>query len=211
MIRLLITDDHTLLREALGSMLDREPGLSVAGQAHDCDSTLSLYRELRPDVVLMDVTLPEISGIEVTRRLVSEIPSVRVLGLSARLERHYVSGMLDAGAIGYIHKSINKDELIEGIHAAMSGTPYLSQNVAFMLARSPVFDEDGDARLSLTKRESEVLPLIADGKSSAEIAMQLRIAVGTAEVHRRNIFRKLGMHNVADLIKYSIREGLISI
>ncbi len=210
MIRILLTDDHKMMREALCAVLDKETDMSVAGEAGDGKEALQLCRELLPDVVLMDIDLPDMSGIEVTRRIIAEFPAVRVLAVSTYIDRRFIAGMLDAGATGYIHKAAGRDEVLQGIRAVAAGTTYLSQNVAAMLAHSPEQQEAESTLSSLGKRETEVLRLIAEGRTSAQIAAQLHIASGTAEVHRYNIMRKLNLHSVAELTKYAIREGLVT-
>ena len=210
MIRILLTDDHKMMREALCAVLDKETDMSVAGEAGDGKEALQLCRELLPDVVLMDIDLPDMSGIEVTRRIIAEFPAVRVLAVSTYIDRRFIAGMLDAGATGYIHKAAGRDEVLQGIRAVAAGTTYLSQNVAAMLAHSPEQQEAESTLSSLGKRETEVLRLIAEGRTSAQIAAQLHIASGTAEVPRYNIMRKLNLHSVAELTKYAIREGLVT-
>lgn len=210
MIRVLIVDDHVLVREALCSILEDEPDIDVVGQASDGESALTLCRELHPQVVLMDIALPDISGIEVTRRLSDENNPVRVLALSTHIDRRFVTRMVEAGAAGYINKAASKQELLSGIRAVAGGSSYLSQNVAAtMLLKAGGKDKD-DPACQLGKRETQVLALIAEGKSSAEIAEKLYIAIGTVDVHRRNIMNKLKLHSVVELTRYAIRQGLAS-
>lgn len=210
MIRILIVDDHMLVREALCSVLEKEPDITVVGQAGDGTSALKLCRELQPDVVLMDIALPDISGVDVTRRLLKENVSARVLGVSTYIERSYVESMLEAGAAGYVSKAAGGEELLQGIRVVAAGTSYLSQNVAAMLVRNNKRKEVNGENTNLGKREVQVLLLIAEGMTSTRIATQMHIATSTVEVHRRNIMRKLDLHSVAELTKYAIREGLIS-
>ena len=210
MIRILLVDDHEMVREALCSVLGKEPDITVAGQACDGESALALCRELRPDVVLMDISLPDGSGIDITRRLIEETPSARVLAVSSYIDRNFVMRMLEAGAIGYINKASGKDELLSGIRAAAAGTPYIPENIAAALAHNANTGNGNDANTRLGKRETEVLILIAEGKTSAQAAAQLGIATGTIDVHRRNIMRKLNLRNISELTKYAIRKGLIS-
>ena len=210
MIKILLTDDHELVREALCSVLEKETDFVVVGQAGTGEVALKLCRELQPDIVLMDIALPDMSGIEATRRLLAEHPSVRVLALSLYLDQSSVSRILEAGAIGYVNKAAGRDELLRGLRAAAMGTHYLSQNVASIMVQSSKSRDAEGVNTRLGKRESEVLLLIVDGKTSMQIAEQLHIATGTVEVHRRNIMRKLNLHNVAKLTMYAIRENLIS-
>ena len=211
MIRVLLADDHALLRQSLLSMLGEEPDIAVVGEAGDGESALRQCHALRPDVVLMDVSLPDISGIDATRRLIAESASTRVLGVSSHMDQRFVTRMLEAGASGYVHKAAGRDELVRGIRAVAAGKSYLSQNIAAMIADSVATRHKRGENGQLGKRETEVLMHIAEGKTSAQIATQLNIAVGTVDVHRGNIMRKLDLHCVADLTKYAIREGLIAL
>lgn len=205
MIRLLLVDDHKIVREALCSVLEREPDIAVVGQAGDGETALQLVAELMPQVVLMDIAMPGISGIEVTRQIVAEFAGVNVLALSTYFDRRIVTQMLEAGAGGFVNKAAGRDELLQGIRAVVAGKPYLCQEIASMLVKP-----QGGAETQLGRREIEVLQLLVDGSTSAEIADKLHIATSTVEVHRRNIMRKLDLHSVAELTKYAIRQGLIS-
>lgn len=209
-VRTLIADDHQMVREALSEVLGKEADIHIVGLTGDGESTLAQARDLKPDLVLMDIALPDISGIEVTRRLLLSSPSVRVLGVSTYMDQRFVAGMLHAGALGYVSKAAGKDELLKGIRSAAQGTCYLSADVAAMLARSQHRNATGESRPQLGKRETEVLLLIAEGKTSLEIAGELHIAVGTVDVHRRNMMRKLNLHSAMELTKYAIREGLVT-
>ena len=208
MIRLLLADDHNVVREALRAALEKEPDIEVVGEADTGEKALVLVRELSPDVVVMDIAMPGINGIDATRLIVAESPA-RVLALSTHFDRRFVVQMLEAGAIGYVSKSAGRGELLLGIRAAAAGKPYLCQEIAAMLVKSPTGSEESGTETKLGKREVEVLQLIVEGYTSAEIAARLFIAIGTVDVHRRNIMRKLNLHNVADLTKYAIRQGLI--
>lgn len=205
MIRLLVVDDHKVVREALCSVLEREADIAVAGQAGDGETALALVSRLLPDVVLMDIAMPGISGIEATRQISIETPGVRVLALSTYFDRRVVTQMLEAGAAGFVNKAVGRDELLQGIRAVASGKPYLCQEIAAMLVKP----QSGVAT-QLGRREIEVLQLLVDGSTSAEIASRLHIATSTVEVHRRNIMRKLDLHSIAELTKYAIRQGLIT-
>ncbi len=205
MIRLLLVDDHKIVREALCSVLEREPDITVVGQAGDGEKALALVAELLPQVVLMDIAMPGMSGIEATRQIVAEFSGVNVLALSTYFDRRIVTQMLEAGAGGFVNKAAGRDELLQGIRAVVAGKPYLCQEIAALLVKP-----QGGAETQLGRREIEVLQLLVDGSTSAEIADRLHIATSTVEVHRRNIMRKLDLHSVAELTKYAIRQGLIS-
>lgn len=205
MIRLLLVDDHKIVREALSSVLEREPDIAVVGQAGDGETALQLVAELMPQVVLMDIAMPGISGIEATRQIVAKFAGVNVLALSTYFDRRIVTQMLEAGAGGFVNKAAGRDELLQGIRAVAAGKPYLCQEIASMLVKP-----QGGTETQLGRREIEVLQQLVDGSTSAEIADRLHIATSTVEVHRRNIMRKLDLHSVAELTKYAIRQGLIS-
>lgn len=207
MIRLILVDDHVMMRESLGEVLAREPDIEVVGDAGEGKAALAIVSELLPDVVVTDITMPGYDGIDLTRRIVSACVGVKVLALSTHLERRYVQQMLDAGALGYVNKAGGREELLRGIRAVAAGTRYLCQEVAAMLV-TPTKDV---GPTTLGRREIEVLKMIAKGKTSAEIGGVLFISPGTVEVHRRNILRKLDLHNIAGLTQYAIREGLISL
>lgn len=210
MMRILIVDDHKLVREALCSVLEKQPDISVVGLTGDGESAIASCPKLQPDLILMDVALPDINGIAATRRIVAANPSIKVLALSSSIERSVVESMLEAGATGYINKGASGDELLHGVRTVMAGKPYLSENVAEMLAQSEQNRRDRNVGNRLGKRETEVLRLVVEGLSSPQIATNLGIAIGTAEVHRRNLMHKLNLHSIADLTKYAIREGLVN-
>jgi DNA-binding NarL/FixJ family response regulator len=212
----LIADDHAMMREGLRSILERAPGadIRVVAEAADGRAVLKLVAERKPDVVIMDVALPGLNGIETTRRLRAAHPRVRVIALSTHADKRFVMAMLDAGALGYVVKEAAGADLIHAIRSAVLSQVYLSPKVttgvaesAVALARRSEGDFPGSA---LGGREREVLQLIAEGKTSKRIASTLAISVNTVEAHRRNIMRKLGLHSVAELTKYAIREGLTS-
>lgn len=209
MIRVLLAEDHTIVRELLREVLDRESDIEVVGEAGDGEAALSMTGELLPDLVLMDIAMPGLDGVSVTRRIRGECEGVKVLALSTYLERRYVVQMLDAGAGGYVSKSSGRDELLRAIRTVADGGHYLCQECAAMLV-APSADASG-APARLGRREVEVLKLVAQGRTSAEIGALLYITGSTVEAHRRNIMRKLELHNVADLTLYAAREGFISI
>ncbi len=209
-VRLVLADDHRMLREALAELLAREPDLVVVGQAASAREALEQVERARPDVLVLDVGLPDMSGIEVARRL--RRSRTRVLVLSAHADKRFVQEALKAGAAGYVSKGAARTELASALRAVAAGHDYLSPEVAAPLARALRGPERGapPPATVLAPREREVLALIADGQRSAQIAARLGIKVGTVEAHRRNIARKLGLHTVADLTKYALREGLAS-
>ncbi len=211
-IRLLLVDDHRMLREALRTILEKAGDIAVVAEANNAAAALELAREFEPDVVVMEAGLKGMNGIEATRRMLSQNPRIKVLGLSISADRRTVLQMLEAGARGYIAKSAGSEDLLRGIRAVAQGETYLYPEAAAAVVDSLRKNRpQGKKSETLGKREREVLQLLAGGKTSAQIAAALGIATGTVEVHRRNIMRKLDLHNVAELTRYAIREGLASI
>jgi len=213
-IRVLLVDDHKLLREGIEAMLCGVNDVVVVGGAPDGRAALDLVRTLKPDVVVMDIGMTEMNGIEATRSIRAEFPDVRVVALSTHTDARYVLHMLDAGACGYVLKIGAHDELLRAIRAASRGQTHLCPEVAGFVVRrskSPEVDVGRSVYSTLGAREREVLQLVAEGKSSAEAARQMHISIKTIETHRRNIVRKLGLHGTAELTKYAIREGLTSV
>ncbi|MBI4289851.1 MAG: response regulator transcription factor [Betaproteobacteria bacterium] len=211
-IRVLLVDDHTILRMALRVLLARESDIKVVADVDRGSEALRLAKELAPDVVVMDIGMPGMDGIEATRQLTAETPGTKVLALSTHLERHFILQMLEAGASGYVVKSADGEELLRAIRAVAQNRTFLCAEVASIMVdsmrhKAPDQEFNGER---LGRREREVLALIAEGKTSHEIAAKLHIAAGTVIAHRRNISRKLGLHSVAELTKYAIREGLTS-
>ena len=213
MIRIMLVDDHTMVREALRTVLEQDSGMQVVAEVGDGETALRMAEELAPDVVVMDIALPGQSGIEITRRLLAAHPEIKVLALSTYLDRRIVQQMLDAGARGYIVKSAAGAELKQGIRSVVEGRSYLCPQVTSLVTdslrsrRSPAGDPDDQP---LSRREIQVATLLAEGKSAPDIAAELHISPSTVDVHRRNLMRKLKLHNVVDLTKYAIRTGLVS-
>ena len=210
-IRLMLVDDHKMLREALRAPLERAGDIEVVAEADNGPAAIELARSLALDVIVMDIGLAGMSGIEATRRILAQNPTIKVLALSTFADRRMVMQMLQAGARGYVVKSAGSEELLRGIRAVANGEAYLyseaAEAVADSLHRNALRGNQSEV---LGRREREVLQLLASGRSSSQIAEALGIATGTVEVHRRNIMRKLDLHNVADLTRYAIREGLAS-
>lgn len=210
--RVLLVDDHRLVREAIAQTLRQETGMEVAGEAGDAASALELAASLRPDVIVMDIHLPDRSGIELAPQLRRAQPGARLVALSAYTDKRYVIEMLRAGALGYVTKSAAGFELVLAIRAVMAGQSYISPEVAGALVSSLHGGEPApDAARLLGRREVEILKLIAQGQRTPAIAASLQISPATVDAHRRNIMRKLGIHTVADLTRYAIRQGLVSL
>jgi two-component system NarL family response regulator len=208
----MLVDDHRLLREALRTILERAGDIVLVAEADDGAAALALAHEFAPDVVVMGIGLEGMSSFEATRRMLAENPDIKVLALSTLADPRMVLQMLEAGARGYIAKSAGSEELLRGIRAVAQGETYLYAEAAAAIVDSlRKHSLQGKHNETLGRREREVLQLLAGGKTSVQIAEALHIATGTVEVHRRNIMRKLDLHNVAELTKYAIREGLTSV
>ena len=208
--RIVIVEDQGIVRELLSALLAGEPDIELVGQASTGAQALELAARLQPDVLLLDIGLPDMDGLAVTQVLRRRQPEVRIIALSVYDEPHIVRAMLDAGAAGYVPKGDTVDELRQAIRAVARGETYLSPRLA-PPARQPEGKRAPDLASALGARERQVLALLAEGKRSAEIARQLGISVATVDVHRRNIMRKLDLHTVAELTKFALREGLTSL
>lgn len=211
-IRVLLVDDHAILREALRLMLEQTGEIEVVAEASDGKSALDIAARTDPDVIVMDAAMPNMSGAQATRSILRKNPHAKVLALTAYTDKRFVSEMMNAGAMGYVTKSAASDRLLEAIRSTAQGRPYFSPEVSMVLLdtmRNPT-QASALGKAHLGRREREVLGLLAEGKSSPEIGIQLHIAPSTVDVHRRNIMRKLDIHSVAELTKYAIREGLTS-
>ena len=210
-IRVLLAEDHRMVREALRETLTNRPDIEVVGEAGNAQVALKLALELAPDVVVLDIGLPDLNGMEVAARLRQSGNPAKIVALSAYSDKRFVLEMLRSGATAYVTKSSAGTELVRAIQAVAAGQSYLCPEVAGALVselRDGLLASDAPR---LARREREVLRLIAEGLRSPEIAERLHMAVATVEVHRRNLMRKLGLHTIAELTKYAIREGIVSL
>ncbi|MDR5694274.1 MAG: response regulator transcription factor [Armatimonadota bacterium] len=212
-MRVLIVDDHTLVREGIRLLLESAPHIEVVGEAGDGLEAIEKVRQLKPDVVIMDVAMPRLGGVEATRRIKEEFPMVQVLALTIHDNEEYLFQMLQAGACGYVLKKARPEELIAALEAAERGEVYLSPGMAKSLVEDYLkrveAGEEEDSYHRLTDREREILKLIAEGYTNPEIARMLHLSVKTVQAHRAHIMEKLNLHRPAELIKYAIRKGLI--
>jgi len=210
--RVLLVDDHAMFREALRGMLEKELDIEVVGELGDGAQVEDTVARLKPDIVVMDISMPTVNGIEATRRLLARFPKLRIVALSAFGYKQFVMEMMDAGALAYVVKSAAGEQLMQAIHSVMKGETYLCPETAATLVTASRGNSAAPlgaaAHVNLGRREVEVLRLIAEGKSSPQIGKELHIAPSTVDVHRRNIMRKLELHTVADLTKYAILMGL---
>lgn len=210
-IRVLLVDDHRMVREALRETLAKVADIEVVGEVGDAAEALKFAMELSPDVIVLDISLPDVNGVEVASRLQDAGSQAKIVALSAFSDKRFVTAMLRAGASAYVTKSAAGTELVRAIRAVAISQSYFSPEIAGTIL-SEVRERfvPGDAE-QLGRREREVLRLIADGARSPAIARQMHISVATVEVHRRNIKRKLGLRTVAELTKHAIREGIVSL
>jgi len=207
--RILLVDDHELMREGLRSILENEDNVEIVGEASSGREAVVLSRTLEPDVVVMDVGMKDLNGIDATRQIRHEFPEVRVIALSSHSDSRYVSAILEAGACGYLLKANAYADLRKALQAARQGKNYLCAEVTKGVVDASVHGpRSGVDPAVLSEREREVLQLLAEGLTSPQIGKRLFIATSTVETHRRSIMRKLGIHSVADLTKWAIREGL---
>ncbi len=210
-VKLLLADDHQILREGLRALLAKQPDLVVVGEAEDGRTAVRLARELRPDLVIMDIGMPGLNGIEATRQILAEVPGAKVIALSMHSDKRFVTEMLKAGAAGYLLKYCASEELITAIRTVLSQRLYLSAEIVGVVVEDFVKQTppaEGSAFARLSPREREVLQLLAEGRSTRQIAEDLHVSIKTIEVHRKQIMDKLGLQSLAELIKYAIREGL---
>jgi DNA-binding NarL/FixJ family response regulator len=210
-VRIILADDHAMMREGLRAILETELGFTVVAQAGDGRETVQLAKAHAPDLVIMDISMPELNGIEATRQIMAEAPGTRVIALSMHADKRFVGEMLAAGAAGYLLKQSAMDELQQAIQTVLAGKTYISPEIAGTVVQEYVQMKKGSGREELTAKEREVLQLIAEGLSTKEIAGKLSVSVPTIETHRAHIMAKLQLHTVAELTKYAIRTGLTSL
>jgi len=209
--RILLVEDHAIVREGLCSLLEKQTGMEVVGEADEGRTAVDLVRQLLPDIVIMDITMPNLNGVDATRHIISEFPEIKVIALSIHSNRRFVTDMLRAGATGYVLKECLFDELVQAIQAVATGSSYLSPRITGVVIDGYVkrVAAAADSPLStLTGREREVLQLVAEGKSTKEIALELHVSTKTVEANRRQVMEKLDIHSIAELTKYAVREGL---
>jgi DNA-binding NarL/FixJ family response regulator len=210
--RILLADDHEVVRKGIRSILERRPDWEVCGEAATGRKAVEMAADLSPDVVILDIGLPELNGLDAARQIVSALPATEVVVLTVHESETLVHEVLDAGARGYVLKSDAGECLVEAVESVLQRTPYLTPRISRALLRAYLGGPppaDAERKNVLTAREREVLQLLAEGRSNKEVASLLDISVKTAETHRTNIMRKLDVHRVADLVRYAIRTGLV--
>ncbi len=212
--RILLVDDHGVIREGLRSLLEKQADIEVVGEAEDGRKAIELVRELLPEIVVMDITMPNLNGVDATRQIKQSFPQVSIIALSIHANRLFVTNMLKAGASAYILKECLFDELIQSIREVQAGNTYLSPRITGVVVgdyieRLAMTSEPQSA--GLTNRQRQIVQALAEGKMMKQIALELHVSVKTIEADRRQIMEKLDIHSVAELTKYAVREGLTSL
>jgi len=212
-LRILLADDHKIMREGLRSLIEKQPGMEVIAEAENGRTTVALSRKLKPDVVIIDIAMPDLNGIEATRQIIADSPDVKVTALSMLSDTKFVREMLSAGASGYLLKDSAFEELGKALRTVVNNQTYLSPKIASLVVKDYLGNiaKDSSTFPVLTNREREVLQLFAEGKTTSQIASCLYVSVKTIETHRKKIMDKLGFKSIAELTKYAIREGLTSL
>jgi len=213
-IKILLADDHKITRDGLKALLDSQKKMIVIGEAENGRQAVRLAVDLVPDVVVMDINMPELNGIEATRQIIAELPSTKIIALSMYSDKRYVVGMLKAGVSGYLLKNCAFDELVSAISAVVANQNYMSPKIADTVMKdyANILESSDASPISLlTAREREVLQLIAEGLKTKEIAARIHVSVKTVETHRQQIMRKLNAKSVAELTKIALREGITSL
>jgi DNA-binding NarL/FixJ family response regulator len=210
-MKILLADDHAIVRDGLQAILASDPAVTLVGATSDGREAVALARKLRPDVVIMDISMPGMNGIVATRQITSELPGTKVVCLSMHSDRRYAIAMFKAGASAYLLKDSAAGELLRAIEAVSHNQTYVCPAIAGAVVEALTKGQPERQGGPLTNRESEVLQLLAEGCTSKEIASRLHIAPATAETHRRQIMSKLDLHTVAELTKFAIREGLTTV
>jgi DNA-binding NarL/FixJ family response regulator len=210
-MKILLADDHALMREGLRMLLEKLAGITIVGEADNGISAVRMARDLKPDLVLMDIAMPDLNGIEASRRIMAEAPRAKVIALSMHADKRFVRHMFAAGAAGYVLKGSAFEEVAAAIKTVAAGRIYISPKITDQVLADYVKQlakSSAGAESPLSGREREVLQMLAEGKSSRKIAERLQVSVTTVDTHRKHIMDKLGFRTIAELTKYAVREGL---
>ncbi len=213
-IRLLVADDHEVIRRGVRSLLGAQPGWEVSGEAATGREAVEKAKKLKPDLVVLDITMPELDGLEATRQILEAVPRTKVLILTMHESEQVMSEVLEAGALGYVLKSDAADNLVPAVKALLHGKPFFTSSVSKMMLKGYLKQstgslEDSSSEKHLSPRERLIVQLLVEGKKNKEIAAALGISIRTAESHRANIMRKLGLHSIVELVRYAINNKMI--
>jgi two-component system response regulator NreC len=210
-VKILIADDHKIMRDGLRLLLKNEKGMDVVAEAQNGHETVQLAEQLRPDIIIMDISMDDLNGIDATRQITGKGLGCRVIALSMHADKRFVAGMFEAGAMGYLLKDCAYDELVKAIQQVLSGHTYLCSMISGVVIRDYVQRLRKSKSPLLSLREKEILQLLAEGHNTKEIAGRLKVSTKTVETHRQNIMNKLNIFNIAELTKYAVREGITSL
>ncbi len=212
-MKILIADDHGIVRQGLRILIEKQPDMEVIGEAEDGLMAVRLAKELSPDMIIMDISMPNLNGIDATKLILNERADTRIVILSMYFNRHFVTDALKAGVMGYVLKSCLFDELVRAIQTVAGGKHYLSPQITDVLIEDHITlpsASDIHTKGALTDREHQIIQLLAEGKTTKQVALYLNVSPKTADANRRQIMNKLGISTVAELTKYAIREGITS-
>lgn len=212
-MKILIADDHGVVREGLRVLIESQPGLEVVAEAQDGLKAIEMAKEFSPDAVLMDITMPNVNGVEATRQILEANPDTRIIALSVHFDKHFVTEMIKAGASGYVLKACLFDEVLKAIQTVGAGDYYLSPKITDIVMDDYKYymtTATKSTEVCLTPRERQMVQFLAEGKSTKQIALNLHVSPKTIDSNRRQIMNKLGIFSIAELTKYAIREGLTS-
>jgi len=212
-VRIIIADDHRLFREGLVNLLSDSKDIEIIAEADNGKDAIEKAKALNPDIIVMDIGMPILNGVEATGRLLKELPEIKVIALSMHSEKQFIKGMLEAGAAGYLFKNCAYDELIDAIHTVNAGKKYLSDKITEIMIQDYLGKEESipESDSELTERESEILKLIAEGVPTSEISELLFVSVKTIGTHKQHLLEKLNLKTSTDLVKYAIKKGIISL
>lgn len=210
-VKIIIADDHKIMRDGLRNMLEKEAGMEVVGEAKNGREAVRLTEQLLPDILIMDISMDDLNGIDATRAIAAKGLKTRVVALSMHADKRFVAGMFDAGAMAYLLKDCSYDELIQALRQVMAGRTYLCSMISGVVIRDYIQRMRKNETSVLSPREKEILQLMAEGSTTKRIADQLQVSVKTVETHRQHIMDKLNIYSIAELTKYAIKEGITSL
>ena len=210
-VRIIIADDHKIMRDGLRNMLDKETGMEVVAEAKNGREALRLAEQLRPDILIMDISMDDLNGIDATRALIAKGLGTKIIALSMHADKRFVAGMFEAGAMAYLLKDCSYDELLQAVRQVLAGRTYLCSMISGVVIRDYIQRMRRNETSVLSPREKEILQLMAEGSTTKRIADQLKVSVKTVETHRQHIMEKLNIFSIAELTKYAIKEGITSL